>query len=185
VLATPDGSVTLIVPPGALVLDTTLSITDTGQGTLFSLEVFGGSGIALFEVSLAPVGQTFLVPITVVMAWDDEPPPGDGFVDGTNLRERRLTVSKDGDFIQKTGGGQLGRCNQEPGPLATTGAECDESGNTFSVLVSSFSDFALVFHPEAVPTLAPAARLILGALLGAMGLRFVRSRAARAGRRIA
>ena len=35
--------------------------------------------------------------------------------------------------------------------------------------------------PAAVPTLPPAARLILGALLGAMGLRFVRSRAARAG----
>jgi Leucine-rich repeat (LRR) protein len=53
---TPDGSVTIIVPPGALNDDTTLSITETG--TSFELTTNLGDGTALFGVSLQPEGKS-------------------------------------------------------------------------------------------------------------------------------
>jgi len=139
-VTTPDGSVAIEVPPGALDDETTISITDSGNGTGFELATNLGNGTALFAVTLAPEGRTFNVPITLCFAWLDEAPE-DGTIDGTNINENSVLVTKNND-------GLTGRCSQELGPLASTGAECDPSANDFCVQVSSFSEYA-IFEPNA------------------------------------
>ena len=85
-LATPDGSVGITVPSGALDEDTTISMTSTGS--LFELTTNRGEAVGVFGVDIQPEGTDFLLPITIVFAWDDA--DNDGVVDGTNIREGRL-----------------------------------------------------------------------------------------------
>ncbi len=92
-LVTPDGSVTVEVPVGALGTDTNLCITDSGNGTGFELTTDLGTGRAFFAVTLAPEGQTFSSPITITFSWPDAPPPGDGTIDGTTIRKGGQTQS--------------------------------------------------------------------------------------------
>ena len=145
---TADGGVTIDADPGVLTGDTTLCVTDSGNGTSFELSTNFGNGTALFAITLSPEGQTFSSPIKITFAWPDA--DNNGFIDGPdNISEQAVTITKDNARASKTTGGDLGRCSQEPGPLATTGAECDQVLNTFSFLVDSFSEFAL-FETQSV-----------------------------------
>jgi hypothetical protein len=145
-VTTPDGSVAIEVPPSAVDGDTTFSITDSGNGTDFELATNLGNGTALFAVTLAPEGLTFDIPITICFSWLDEA-PDDGTIDGTNINENAVLITKDNSAITKGNGDPMGRCSQEPGPVATTGAECNPIANTFCVQVTSFSEFA-IFEPN-------------------------------------
>jgi len=139
-LATPDGSVTIEVPPGAVDDDTSFSITDSGNGTGFEITTNLGSGEVLFIVSLAPEGLTFNVPIVICFSWSDEVPE-DGKIDDTGIDENSVLITKNNDSLTD-------RCSQEVGPIAATGAECDPIANDFCVKVDSFSEFA-IFEPNA------------------------------------
>ena len=134
VISTPDGSVTITVPPGALDDDTSLSITDSGNGALYELTTNLGQGIALFGVTIQPDGQVFNVPVTITFSWADA--DDDGTIDDTSIHEDNINITKDNIAVTD-------RCRNEPGPLAATGAECDTAANTFSFQITSLSDFTL------------------------------------------
>ena len=72
-ITTPDGCVSLTIPAGALLYNTTISITEHSAGDSFTL-----SGGAL-EVGLRPEGQHFLLPVQASFCWDDR--DGDGIID--------------------------------------------------------------------------------------------------------
>jgi hypothetical protein len=131
-ISTPDGSVTIIVPPEALTEDTSLSITETG--TLFELTANLGNGVALFGVSIQPDNLEFNSLITIIFSWPDE--DNDGKIDGTNIQERNLIITKDNVAITD-------RCRNE--------AECDTTQNSFTFEVSSLSEFALAFIDDEGP----------------------------------
>jgi sugar lactone lactonase YvrE len=126
-VSTPDNSVRMTFPPGAVSSPTPISITDSGRGTLFQLSTGSGNGTALFAVTIEPAGFVFNVPITIRMKWTDA--DHDGRVDGTNISEDNLIVFKDGAAIS-------GRCRNE--------TLCNRTGDFFDVQVNSLSEFALV-----------------------------------------
>jgi hypothetical protein len=140
ILTTPDGSVSIEVPSGAVDDDTSFSITDSGYGNGFDLTTSLGEGTALFVVDLAPEGLTFNVPIAICFSWEDKAPE-DGTIDHTSIDENSVLITQNGDSLTD-------RCSQEVGPIATTGAECDPIANTFCVQVDSLSEFA-IFEPGA------------------------------------
>ena len=123
-LATPDGAVTVSVPSSALSNETSISITDLGTGFVVSTDV--GDTTAIIGVKIGPDGQTFATPIDVVFTWPDS--DNDGVVDGTSDAEADLRIFKDGVAITDV-------CANEAG--------CDTGANTFTVQVSSLSDFIL------------------------------------------
>jgi hypothetical protein len=123
-LTTPDGSVSVAIPPRALAQDTTLSITHTGS--MFELATDLGQVLGILGVEILPEGTVFAVPITLVFTWPDA--DNDGVVDGTSLAEEDLRITKDAVTI-------TGRCQDESG--------CDPAANTFRVTVSSLSVFVL------------------------------------------
>jgi hypothetical protein len=127
-LATPDGSVGLIIPPGALVDDTFLSIA--ARGTSFELTTNLGNGIALFGVLIQPEGLEFLEPVTLIFHWPDE--DDDGVVDGTFIRERNLVITQDNVVVTE-------RCHR------------DMAANTFTLEVASLSEFCLAYIDDEGP----------------------------------
>ena len=124
-LTSPDGSVFIDVPAGALTSDTTISVTN--DPSIFELSTNLGQAVAVFGVDIQPTGTNFAVPITIVFAWDDV--DNDGIVDGTNIKEDRLLISQDNVAI-------TGKCSVEP--------DCDTVANTFEFTVSTLSIFAPV-----------------------------------------
>jgi len=122
-ISTPDGSVRITVPPGALSADTTMSITGTTNPG-FELTTNLGEASGIYAVDVQPSGLSFSVPITIVFRWDDA--NNDGVVDGTHIKEDHLLITKDNDAITQ-------RCRFDPG--------CDPIANTFTVTVSSLSTF--------------------------------------------
>ncbi len=124
IVATPDGSISITLPNGALSTDTSMSITESGSD--FELTTNLGDATAIFSATIGPEGTTFDVPITIVFSWIDD--NDDGLVDGTGTDESSLQVVKDGIVITTN-------CNVNP--------TCDVNANTFSVDVSSLSNFAL------------------------------------------
>ncbi|MCK4736083.1 MAG: thrombospondin type 3 repeat-containing protein, partial [Methanophagales archaeon] len=138
-ISTPDESVTIDVPPDALDDYTSLSITDE-TGTSFELATNLGNGIAVFGVSIQPEGLVFNVPITIVFSWDDA--DNDGKVDGTNIQEKNLIITKDNVAV-------TGRCEREP--VDEQGLGCNMAENTFTFEVLSLSEFALVFVDDVGP----------------------------------
>ena len=133
--STPDGSVTITVPLGALDDETSLSISETG--TSYEVTTNLGNGTALFGVNIQPEGYVFNVPITIEFAWPDA--DNDGRLDGTSMNERNLIITKDNVAVTD-------RCHQEP--VDGQGAECDMNANTFTIQLQSLSVWALVYlHP--------------------------------------
>jgi hypothetical protein len=133
-LTTPDGSVAIAIPAGALANDTSISITDLGSG--YELTTDLGQATAVFGVEVGPPGTVFALPITIVFAWEDS--DGDGVVDNTDLKEPDLLISKDGVIITS-------RCAVDAG--------CDASANTFTFQVSGLSKLALVSVHNVAPTI--------------------------------
>jgi YVTN family beta-propeller protein len=124
IVATDNGNVTITIPAGALLDDTSISVTDMGEN--FVLESSVGQAVAIFGVEIQPEGTVFNLPITLVFAWDDE--DDDGTVDETNIPENKLVITKDAVAI-------TGQCQFDAG--------CDQSTNTFTFLVTSLSEFTL------------------------------------------
>ena len=127
-MASPDGNVTVEVPPDALDQETSIFITDSGQGINFEIVTDIGGGPALFQVAINPEGTVFNVPVTITLAWPDA--DDDGIVDETGppIDELDLQIVKDGVVITS-------ECRDEP--------LCDPVANRFSVQVTSLSDFTL------------------------------------------
>ena len=73
---TPDGSITVSVPLGAVDADTSLTVTDSVPG--FFLDPTGAAA-PLYKVGLRPEDQHFAVPVTITFRWDDR--DNDGRVD--------------------------------------------------------------------------------------------------------
>src|SRR3989338_1748739 len=124
-VTTPDGSVSITFPPGAVSGDTTVSISNTGSG--YELTNNLGNALGVYGVVLQPEGTTFDQPVTIVFTWPDA--DNNGLVDGTNLREENLRITKDGVAVTD-------KCNNEP-------LRCDQAANTFTIQVTSFSAFVV------------------------------------------
>jgi parallel beta-helix repeat protein len=133
-VSTPDNGITMTIPPLALDEETSISITDSGQGTSFALYTNQGGGTAYYEVSIQPEGHVFNTPITITLRWPDA--DNDGIIDGTSIREDSLMVVKNGNAITN-------RCSQCSSGMPL----CDRTQNYFAVQVMSLSDFAL-FQPD-------------------------------------
>src|SRR3989338_2492216 len=102
-VTTPDGSVSITFPPGAVSGDTTVSISNTGSG--YELTNNLGNALGVYGVVLQPEGTTFDQPVTIVFTWPDA--DNNGLVDGTNLREENLRITKDGVAVTD-------KCKNEP-----------------------------------------------------------------------
>ncbi|MFC2026262.1 hypothetical protein ACFLUC_03605 [Chloroflexota bacterium] len=128
---TPQGSVGMDIPAGALDEETSMSITDVGSG--FGLGTNLGQATAVFGVEIGPAGTEFITPVTIVFSWSDDDKPG--WVDGTNAKEENLLITKDNVAI-------TGKCKYEPADGVLP--DCDMTANTFAFQVSTLSEFALV-----------------------------------------
>ena len=125
IVTTPDGSVSITFPHGAVSGDTTVSISNTGSG--YELTNNLGNALGVYGVVLQPEGTTFDQPVTIVFTWPDA--DNNGLVDGTNLREENLRITKDGVAVTD-------KCKNEP-------LRCDQAANTFTIQVTSFSAFVV------------------------------------------
>ena len=112
------------MPAGAVDDDISLSITDVGSDFVLTSSI--GQAVAIFGVNIEPEGTVFNVPITLVFAWDDV--NNDGKVDGTNIQEKKLIITKDGVAITD-------QCQFD--------TNCNTVLNTFTFMVSSLSEFTL------------------------------------------
>jgi hypothetical protein len=132
-LATSDGKVSITVPPGALSEPRSISITEG----LRDFELVGSGTI--YRIELGPDGQTFPIPVTVRFGWNDA--NNDRMVDGTlpPLDERRLRVYRNGD-PQWFAGSCGDPAFQAP---ACTYACCDMVANTWSLQLTSFSQYVV------------------------------------------
>ncbi len=126
-VVTEDGKTEIEIPPDALDNATTISITETGESYKITTSE-GDDGTALYGVTIGPEGQAFNIPITITFAWPDV--DNDGKVDGLNVSEANLIITKDGVPITDI-------CVNEP-------VRCNASENTFSIEVTSLSEFTLM-----------------------------------------
>jgi hypothetical protein len=123
-IATPDESVKMDIPVGAVPEETTFTITDGGAG--YQVVTDEGSMDAVTSTTIGPPGTTFDVPVTLTFTWRDA--NDDGIVDGITIPEGTLYLSKDGLVL-------AGPCSTDPA--------CDLDANTVSVQVSSLSFFVV------------------------------------------
>ena len=130
-VATPDGSVALILPAGALGEPTSVSITDSGMGTFFDVETSQGAMMALFQIRVQPSGLPLEVPATLALSWADA--NNDGLVDGTIAGEVGLQIIEYDAPITD-------QCSQHGVPSLTPW--CDQAGNSFTTEIFSFSTIA-------------------------------------------
>lgn len=154
-LALPDGSVTVTVPPGAVAAPTGFGIMPL---TTSSFGI-GTPGSLVRVVSLTPEGVAFAVPVEVRFRWADTA-PDDGFVDGLGVDEGVLRV-------YRNGAGLTGEChNVAYHPGSCTARCCDTIANTWTVQVSTFSEYVLDGR-----SCAPyaTAHLLLGRILAPAG----------------
>ena len=141
-LETDDGSVSIIFPPGAMDEDSSVSITDTDDGSSgFELTSNRGKVLGVFSVDLQP-SQSFDPPLIITFSWDDE--DSDGVIDGTNIHERNLIVTKDNVV-------NAGKCEFEPADDGIL-PDCDMVANSYTFEVSNWSEFALAYANDPVVT---------------------------------
>jgi len=137
---TQDGSVAIAVPAGAVPPGTYISIAETG--TSYELTSNLGNGTAVFGVVIQPEGTQFATPVTITFSWDDA--NNDGVIDGTNIKEANVIITKDNVAV-------TGRCKDEPGPIESTGIMCSAADNYFKFQVTGLSVFALMFVDDLGP----------------------------------
>lgn len=139
-ISTPDDTVSITIPAGAMTEGSSVSITDTDGNSEFNLTTNRGKVVGVFSISLQPP-LTFNEPVAITFAWDDA--DNDGFVDGTNANEENLIVVKDGTVI-------TGKCKNEPADGVPP--DCDTDANTFTFEMTSWSEFALAWAGDPVVT---------------------------------
>lgn len=145
-LTTNDGSVAIDIPSGAMAQSSSISITDTDDGSSgFELTTDQGNVLGVFSVDLQP-SQTFNSPVKLTFSWSDA--NSDGLVDGLGVPEGDLIVTKDNAIIADL-------CQNEPADM--TLPDCDMAANTFTFEVTSWSEFALAYpnRPEVTGITAP------------------------------
>jgi hypothetical protein len=133
-VATPDDSVVVTVPPGALAAVTPISVTET-SAAVAKFDV--GATATVLSVTLGPEGQIFEPPVTVVFRWDDA--NDDGIVDGSSpaLAESGLKVWRNGSLV-------AGPCDAPAfQPSACTTACCDVESNSWTLQLGGFSEYVL------------------------------------------
>ena len=118
--------VSLNVPSGAVASDIAFTVTDNGENYQVTTEN-GGKAYAVTSASIGPEGTNFTTPATLTFNWPDN--NSDGIVDGTTLNENNLVLSKNGLVIA--------------GPCKTDLTHCNTTTNTFTVQVSSLSEFVV------------------------------------------
>ena len=85
-LTTGDNSVSISVPEGAMTEDTSISITDTDNGSSgFELTTNLGKVLGIFSMDLHPP-QTFTQPVSLTFRWKDD--DNNGREDNTNAQGR-------------------------------------------------------------------------------------------------
>jgi hypothetical protein len=139
-IGTPDGSVNIAVPAGAVPPGTYISIAETG--TSYELTSNLGNGTAVYGVVIQPEGTQFATPVTITFNWEDA--DNDGVIDGTKIKEANVIITKDNVAV-------TGRCKDEPGPIESTGKVCSAADNYFKFQVTGLSVFALVFVDDLGP----------------------------------
>jgi hypothetical protein len=163
-ITTPDGTVTMDVPPGALPADTSITITENGPATRFTLQSSN-----VFSISARPENQRFDVPVTVTMRWSDR--DNDGRVDRgecvggidkglscdanadctssacslvSNLQETNLVLKRNSVKFSKNGFGAVAApfdCDSHlSGACAAAIAECGDPTGTEQATVANCCD---------------------------------------------
>ncbi len=134
------GNVKISVPPGALggqpgCVATNCPTSFSATGLADSEWKLGtaatGSGLYL-AVKLFPENVTFNTPVTLTFSWPDVMIPA-GIIDGTSIPEATLRIFQNGNPITNT-------CSAQP---CGTVPCCNAGFNTFTVQVTSFSEFAV------------------------------------------
>lgn len=119
-IATADGSVALVIPPGALAGSTSISVAP-------ALDAPEGTGPWAQPVELGPDGQTFSTPVTLTLGFKPENlPPG-------------VLSSGLGVFLSDGTGWEL-----------VDGGVVDEVSNTISVPIQHFSTYWVGIRPTTV-----------------------------------
>lgn len=136
-LVAPDGSIEVHIPAGALTEGTSVSVTDTDQGSGFTLVTNKGQASGVVAIDLQP-SMTFNESVTIVLAWHDD--DNDGVLDGDNAKEENLIVTKDGIDL-------TGKCRDYIPPDGTM-PDCDPVANTFAIEVTSWSEFFLLYPTD-------------------------------------
>jgi cysteine-rich repeat protein len=146
-VTTGDGSVGVIVPPGALSQNTPISITGGSADSNFGVDRHGRDALL---VDIGPSGTTFNAPVTITFSWPDA--DDDGKVDGFTspiLRESKLEVWKDGVAITQTNpldpasawcGDASHKAPACDAACAGLKCCCDEDANTWTVQITSLSE---------------------------------------------
>jgi hypothetical protein len=152
------GGVTITVPPGAvqgqpgcvsMACPTSFSITGLPSSEYQLGSAATGGGLYL-SAKLEPENVSFNTPITLTFSWPDaDATPG--VIDGTSIVEIFLRIFQNGAAI-------TGLCGSLP---CGTPPCCNTTANTFTVLLSSFSELALVADQPCNPGPLADARLDL------------------------
>jgi len=134
-VATPDGSVEVVILPGALSQPTTITIDAGLAGSAYGV---GTASTRALVANIGPPGTMFAIPAQVHFRWRDSS-PNDGLVDGILTPEGQLRVYKNGVAITN-------QCDWTPAPAACPTC-CDQAANDWEVAIMSFSEFVLVDEP--------------------------------------
>ncbi len=132
-LTTPDGSVTISVPPGTLAADTSVSITGGVSGATYGL----ATSQSVLVAELQPEGIVFDPPAIVTFTWPDV--DDDGKVDGTGVAEQNLKLYRNGVLLF----GAAQSCQDFTGANCTPASCCNRATNTWTVQRSTFSEYGL------------------------------------------
>lgn len=135
-LTTPDGSIDVTIPPGALSAPRSGSITG---GLPDSRYMIGSFATRIQVAELGPDGQVFLPPATITFSWPDA--DNDGRVDGTVLSERALLVWRNGKPLT----GQCWAKKHQPSDCTT--ACCRMDLNIWTLQVDQFSEYVVAEQP--------------------------------------
>ena len=142
------GNVAVTFPPNALngqpgcvsaTCPTSVSITGLTDSEFKLGSATSGSGLYL-AVKLQPEGVTFNSPVTLTFSWPDAD-GNPGIIDGTTIAESFLQIFQNGTAITSPCAAQL--CGATPC--------CNPTANTFTVQVTSFSEFAVAEGPPCEP----------------------------------
>ena len=125
-LTTADGFVQLTIPPGALPGPTALAIVNNGTSG-FQL---GNTSTNLVTIATVTPSQTLAQPATLTFRWQDPNASNNDTIVGPtgNIQETKLQIWHNQQSI-------AGLCGSSPA--------CNRTANSWSVPVSSFSEFAL------------------------------------------
>lgn len=136
---TPDGTVTVDVPQGALSAPTLIQILSKQGESTFGIGSVSENLAILAE--LEPSGTQFGQPVVVTFKWLDS--DDDSVIDGTSMLEDDLRVFRNGVPVTPACNNPLLACTFE--------ACCSPSSNTWTLRVEEFSEYAVGVVP-CVPT---------------------------------